>query len=281
MLAALRRRSSVELSMASIAFIVLFLLPAPLYFVAWVSFSGEQFLRIPPRSYSLRWYIEFLSSAKWMYALGVSVVLGLVVAVVTTATALFAALAAERMRAGSRAGLEILIMLPLLFPAAAMAIAMRAVNDQLGINATFIGVMIAHVVICGPFAYRPIAVNLRALDPATREAAMSLGASPIYTLWHVILPQLKPGLITSLWFSFIISFDEVNVTMFLVGINFTTLPVQTYAHLADSGDPIVAAISVFLIVVTLLLVLVLQRTVGLKMLVNSESRINELRRGKD
>jgi len=276
----LKRANSVDLSMATIAVIVLFLLPAPLYFVAWVSFSGEQFLRVPPRSYSLRWYAEFLGSSKWMYALGVSVVLGLVVAVVTTATALFAALAAERMRTASRGWFELLIMLPLLFPAAAMAIAMRAVNDQIGINATFIGVMIAHVVICGPFAYRPIAVNLRALDPATREAAMSLGASPLYTLRRVILPQLKPGLITSLWFSFIISFDEVNVTMFLVGINFTTLPVQTYAHLADSGDPIVAAISVFLILITLLLVIVLQRTVGLKMLVNSEARMDEIRKGK-
>ena len=272
--------NSIDRSMATIAVIVLFLLPAPLFFVAWVSFSGEQFLRIPPRDYSMRWYIEFLSSPKWMYSLAVSTILGLVVAVVTTATALFAALAAERMRSGTRGMLEFFIMLPLLFPAAAMAIALRAVNDQLDINATFIGVMIAHVVICGPFAYRPISVNLQALDPSTREAAMSLGASPLYALWRVILPQMKPGLITSLWFSFIISFDEVNVTMFLVGINFTTLPVQTYAHLADSGDPIVAAISVFLIVITLLLVILLQRTVGLRMLVNSESRVSEIQQGK-
>ncbi|WP_371038650.1 ABC transporter permease [Rhodosalinus sp. FB01] len=266
--------------MTTIALIVLCILPAPLIFVAWVSFSGEQFLRVPPGSYSVRWYAEFLSSPKWMFAFGTSILLGLVVAVITTATALFAALAAMRMRGSSRGWLELLIMLPLLFPAAAMAIAMRAVNDQLGINATFLGVMIAHVVLCGPFAYRPISANLRALDPATSEAAMSLGATPVYTLWRVILPQLKPGLITSLWFSFIISFDEVNITMFLVGINFTTLPVQTYAHLADSGDPIVAAISVFLILITLLLVLLLQRTVGLKVLVNSEDRMSELQRGK-
>lgn len=275
-----KRTNGVEMSMATIAVIVLFLLPAPLWFVAWVSFSGESFLRLPPREYSLRWYVEFLSSPRWMYALGVSVVLGLAVALVTTATALFAALAAERMRAATRGWFELLILLPLLFPAAAMAIAMRAVNTQLDINATFLGVMIAHVIICGPFAYRPIAVNLRAIDPGTREAAMSLGASPSYTLWRVILPQLKPGLITSLWFSFIISFDEVNVTMFLVGTQFTTLPVQTYARLADSGDPIVAAISVFLIVITVLLVVVLQRLVGLKMLVNSEDRVNELKGGK-
>ena len=274
-----KRSNAVDMSMATIAVVVLFLLPAPLWFVAWVSFSGESFLRLPPREYSLRWYVEFLSSAMWMYALGVSVVLGAVVALVTTATALFAALAAERMRSASRGWFELLILLPLLFPAAAMAIAMRAVNTQLDINATFLGVMIAHVIICGPFAYRPIAVNLRALDPGTREAAMSLGASPSYTLWKIILPQLKPGLITSLWFSFIISFDEVNVTMFLVGTQFTTLPVQTYARLADAGDPIVAAISVFLIVITVLLVVVLQRLVGLKMLVNSEARVNELKGG--
>ena len=277
-MASFPRMNSVDLSMAVIATVVLLILPAPLFFVAWASFSGEEFLRVPPRSYSLRWYSEFLASSKWMSSLGVSVVLGVAVAVLTTASALFAALAAERMRPVSRGWLELLIMLPLLFPAAAMAIAMRAVNDQIGINATFVGVMVAHVVICGPFAYRPIAVNLRALDPSTREAAMGLGASPAYTLWRVILPQLKPGLITSLWFSFIISFDEVNVTMFLVGIDFTTLPVQTYAHLSQSGDPIIAAVSVFLIVITVALVLALQRTVGLKILVNAEGSIGEMQK---
>lgn len=256
--------------------LVLLFLPAPLIFVVWVSFSGDNYLIVPPSEYSLRWYVEFIGSAKWLNSLGISTLLAVVVAVATTAISLFAALAVEKVNRASRATFELLVLLPLIFPHAAMAIALRAVNMDLQINATFIGVTIAHVILCGPFSYRPIAVNLRKLDPALREAAMSLGAGPVYTLRKVVLPHLRPGIVTSLWFSFIISFDEVNVTMFLVGTQFSTLPVQIYSHLADSADPVVASISTFLIFVTVALVILLQRTVGLQIFVDMEGRVDEL-----
>lgn len=259
-----------------VAVLVLIFLPAPLFFVVWVSFSGDNYLIVPPSEYSLRWYVEFIGSAKWIGALGISSAIAVIVAIATTVISLFAALAVEKSKPANRAMFEILVLLPLIFPHAAMAIALRAANSDLQINATFIGVMMAHIILCGPFSYRPIAVNLRKLDPALREAAMSLGAGPVYTLRRVVLPHLRPGIVTSLWFSFIISFDEVNVTLFLVGTQFSTLPVQIYSHLADSADPIVASISTFLIFVTIALVVILQRTVGLQIFVDMEGRVEEL-----
>jgi putative spermidine/putrescine transport system permease protein len=255
--------------------VVLALLPAPLLVVIWVSFSGDNYLIVPPSEYSLRWYAEFFSSAKWLQSLGISVALALVVAIATTAISLFAALAVEKVKPRARAAFEFLVLLPLIFPHAAMAIALRAANTDLKINATFIGLVIAHIILSVPFCYRPIAVNLRKLDPALREAAMSLGGGPAYTLRKVVLPLLRPGIVTSLWFSFIISFDEVNMTVFLVGTQFATLPVNIYAHLADSADPLIAAISTFLIFVTIALVVVLQRTVGLQVFVDMENRVSE------
>jgi putative spermidine/putrescine transport system permease protein len=82
---------------------------------------------------------------------------------------------------------------------------------------------------------------------------------------------LRPGIVSALLFTFIFSFDEVTVTLFLAGPNVTTLPLEIFSHLEQSADPVVAAISTLLIVFTLALVIVLQRTVGLEIFVHSES----------
>lgn len=101
---------------------------------------------------------------------------------------------------------------------------------------------------------------------------MSMGASNWYTFWHVTLPLVRPGIITALLFSFILSFDEVTVTMFLVGPFITTLPVEIYSFIQESGTPVVAAISTVLVVMTLLLVILLERLVGLEFFVEPDRK---------
>lgn len=242
---------------------ILLVIPVPLFFVVWLSFTSEAYLRLPPPEYSLKWFVAVLSSGTWMYALVVSLVLAVAVAILTTMIALFAAFATRDLSAGRKGLFNFLVLSPLIFPHAALSIVFFSVARDFGINASFWGALLAHAVICGPFAFRPIAANLGAIEQSQVEAASSLGAGPFLALWRVLLPQMKPGITTSLWFSFIISFDEVNVTMFLVGPNFTTLPVKTYAELAATGDPTIAAMSALLIVFTLIAVFILRWTVGL------------------
>lgn len=100
---------------------------------------------------------------------------------------------------------------------------------------------------------------------------MSLGANRWKTFFFVTIPLVRPGLITSLLFSFILSFDEVTTTMFLVGPFVTTLPVQIYSFIQESGTPVVAAISTSLVLLTLVLVLLLERLVGLQFFVDPDS----------
>ena len=100
--------------------------------------------------------------------------------------------------------------------------------------------------------------------------AMNLGASRSETFLRVTLPLMRPGLVSALLFTFILSFDEVTVTLFLVSPQITTLPIKIYHHVEQSADPVVAAISTFLVLGSLLLVVVLQRTVGLQLFLNSD-----------
>jgi putative spermidine/putrescine transport system permease protein len=100
---------------------------------------------------------------------------------------------------------------------------------------------------------------------------MNLGARPATILRSITLPLLAPGIVSALLFTFIISFDEITVTLFLTAPGITTLPLTIYSRLEQSADPVVAAVSTLLVLLTLALVLVLQRTVGLELFVDIEA----------
>jgi len=253
-----------------VAAALLIFLPAPLLIVIGASFSPGSILSFPPPGLSLRWYRTVLGEDDWIIAFATSAGIGVVAAVVTTLIALGAALALERAPPRIRSSAELLILAPLLFPHAALGIAFLSCLVTLRLNGSMLGVFISHLVLCAPFAYRPIALSLNQIDRSISEAAMILGASSRQAVTSVLIPMLRPGLSAALMFSFIISFDEVTVTMFLVGPEFTTLPVKIYSHLADSADPVVAAISTILIVMTSGIILILDRVVGLGIFVDIE-----------
>jgi putative spermidine/putrescine transport system permease protein len=95
------------------------------------------------------------------------------------------------------------------------------------------------------------------------EAAASLGAAPLTVFYRVTLPLMAPGILSAAALSFLVSFDEVVITLFMAGPRVTTLPVEMFRHLDSRSDPLIAAISVLLIFLTLGVVLVVHRTAGL------------------
>jgi putative spermidine/putrescine transport system permease protein len=120
-----------------------------------------------------------------------------------------------------------------------------------------------HVVLVLPFSIALLQASVEQLDKAQEDAAASLGASaPARFLW-VIMPGLAPGLVAAGIMSFLISFGEVTVTSFLTTARMTTLPVRIYAEASFSLEPTVHAVSAILIVVTVLLLMILNRLVRL------------------
>lgn len=251
--------------------LILVFLPLPLLIVAAVSISPGRFFSFPPTGFSLVWYRQFLASPEWMQALGISAAIAAFAAVVTTVAAVMAALALERAGPRARGLAETLILAPLIFPHAAIGVAIfgflaatAVLRDSYG------GIALAHVILCVPFAFRPVAAAFHRLDPALAEAATNLGATPATVLRRITLPMLTPGITTALLFSFIVSFDEITVTLFLAAPGVTTLPLTIYARLEQSADPVVAAVATLLVLMTLGLVLLLQRVVGLELFVSIE-----------
>jgi len=240
-------------------------LPLPIVIVAISSFTTTGYFTLPLDTLSWRWYLEFLTDAQWLHVLAVSAGLAMLVALLSTTAALLGALVLDRHRFVGRHLLELLIMLPLVFPNAALGVAFLGLLGLLGISGTYLGVALAHCIITLPFAYRPILNSLRKLDPAMEEASMSLGARPGQVLRTITLPMIRPGLISAFLFCFIVSFDEATITVFLIAPDVNTLPVRILTQIQESASPVIAAIATFLIALTFSIVLLLERTVGLEL----------------
>lgn len=246
-------------------------LPLPILVVVVSSFSGSGYLQFPPKALSWRWYSEFLGDREWMIALGASAALACCTSLIVTVFAFLAAWARTRWQVPHAALFDAVMMAPLLIPHAAIALSVWMVLTSLGWLGSYQGLLLAHAMLCLPFAYRPLLNSMRRLDRSMEEAALDLGATPLTAFLKVILPLLRPGIAAALLFSFIISFDEVSVTLFLVGPNVTTLPVRVFTEIQESGSPIVAAVSSFLVGVTILSFLLADRLVGTRLFIAGEA----------
>ena len=111
-----------------------------------------------------------------------------------------------------------------------------------------------------------VATSLFNFDRSMEEAARSLGAGRFTTFRRITLPMIKPGVITGCLFAFIISFDIFNISLLLKGIGTSTLPIQLFDYLRWDFDPTAAAVSSISIVLTLIVILLLDRFVGLRSL---------------
>lgn len=241
--------------------ICLFLL-APIVVVIVASFSDRPYLVFPPRGFSLRWYGQFFASHEFLDALTLSIQLGLLTTLISSVVGLLAALALVSLRFRGAELLRAVFASPLMVPGIVVGIAMLIYFNRIRLGNTFASLLLAHVALTLPYVIRIVSAGLQSFDQALEEAARGLGASRARALLDVTLPLIKGSLMAAAVFAFIISFDEVVVTLFLAGPRMTTLPVAIYTYIEYTSDPSIAAISTILVVLTVGAVLLIDRTVG-------------------
>lgn len=245
------------------AFVMFIFLLAPVILVVPISFSADNFMTFPPSGWSFKWYAEFFANSRMIGALGTSTLLALIVMVLSLLIALPASYAIVRMRVPGADSLLAFFTAPLLLPTIVLGLAILIVFAGNGLLGTFTGLTIAHLVIVLPYALRVLTTSLAGLPILVEEAASTLGASPLTVFRRITMPMMTPGIVATCALSFLVSFDEAVISLFLTGPRITTLPVAMYQHVETRADPLVAAISVLLILLTLVVVMIVDRTAGL------------------
>ncbi len=247
---------------ALIAALFVFLL-APVVLVIPMSFSADAFLVWPPSGFSLRWYAAMWRETKLMEAARNSVLLACLVCTATLVLAMPAALLLARGRFRGREALVALLTAPLLLPTIVLALALLILFVGYGLIGSWPGLLLAHLLVALPYGIRVLMTAVSTLPPAVEEAASSLGAAPLRVFRRITLPLMLPGVAATAAIVFLVSFDEVVISLFVVGPELTTLPVAMFRYVESRTDPLVAAVSALLVLLTLSIVMVLERAVGL------------------
>ena len=245
---------------------------APLVVVVAVSFTDKGYISMPFDGASLRWFRAILENEDIVDAFWLSVRLALVAATLGVALAVPAALAIARYRFPGRGALTGFFLSPMMIPAVVLGIAFLRFLSLLGLGGSFWALCATHVIIVVPYALRLALSSAVGLDRDAERAALSCGASRFTAFRRVVLPMIRTGVVGGWVLSFIQSFDELTMTISVATPGTTTLPVAMYNQIAQTIDPLVASVSTVLIAGTVVLMLVLDRMVGLDRVLIGETR---------
>jgi putative spermidine/putrescine transport system permease protein len=245
------------------AWVVVGFILLPLVVIVGGSFTERNFVEFPPTGFTLKWYAKLLSRADFIESFIISLELAAACTVVALVVGTAAAIGMHRHAFRGREIVQAFVMSPLVLPTIVTGVALLQYYYAIALDAPFWGLLMGHVIISVPYVVRSVTAGLTTLGPDVEEAAESLGAGFFRRLFRVTLPMLAPALLVSTIFVFIVSFDQVTVSIFLSGSDLMPLPIRIYTYIDYSIDPMVAAVSTLLILFACGISVVLQRTFGL------------------
>ncbi|WP_315776213.1 MULTISPECIES: ABC transporter permease [unclassified Bradyrhizobium] len=243
---------------------ILAFLLTPIAIVIVFALNPTPFIQFPPVGVSLRWFEKFFASRDFMHALLFSIEVAAMTTVAATVLGASAALAIAR---GNLPGSRLIVatmLSPLMLPAILTGLALFQSYVLLDVGRPLWGLVAGHTLVTIPYVVRTTLAVLHNFDVRLEEAAQNLGASPTRAFFEITLPLVKPGVLAGAIFAFIVSFDQFPVSLFLVAPGSETLPITLFNYLKFDLDGTIGAASVVSILLAFIVVIALDRTVGLR-----------------
>lgn len=250
----------------------------PLLVLAAISITSENYISLPLRGVSLRWYEDMLRHPNFLAAARNSLVLALEAAATAVAAGTLLAIAVTRYRFPGRGLIGLVASAPLFIPLVMSGLAIRIFFSAFAFDNPALRLYIAHVALTVPFVVRMVSASLSGFDWNQEAAARNLGASTLRAFIEITLPQIAQGVIAGGVFALIVSFDDVGMSIFLTGADYTTLPIELFAAASYELTPTVAAISVAMILFSALSVLLIERWFGVQKMFGGEVGSEDARR---
>lgn len=257
----------IGLFVAAIVLAVIFLL-APLGMAALMSFDSRTFLGpFPPPGLSLDWYGKFFSNEFYLEGLKTSLMLAVAAAAVSTVSGVAAAIVLDRYGFPGKDALLAFFLSPLMVPGVVIGFSLLLFFALLGVFDGFARLLGGHIIITLPYTIRTTLAGLVGINRSLTEAALSLGANERQAFWEITFPLGRTGMVAGAVFAFAFSMDDVAASIFLTDPKAVTLPVAMVSMMRSTFDLSIAAGAVMLVALTVLLILALDRMVGLNRLV--------------
>lgn len=242
---------------------VLFIL-LPLAVTMALSVSETRFVSFPPKGFTLDWYGAVLRDPEFRTSLAYSLCLAGGATLGALLLGIPAAFSLVRFPVPAGSAIRSVLLSPLIFPVLITGLALLQIFSSLGWGNVPVNLLIAHILVTSPYVVRTVTASLMLSDVTLEEAARTLGADRWRTFRRVTLPQIAPGVAAGSLFAFMVSFDNFPVSMWLADARNEPVPMLIYRRVSNLFDPSVAAMSTLLIGLAVLVVLIMERMVGLR-----------------
>jgi putative spermidine/putrescine transport system permease protein len=252
--------------MIALAYVVIY---APVVMVVVISVFSQEIVSFPPPALTWHWYVNAWAKPEFFRGFIASLEVALIAAAIGVPIGTAAALAIVRGNFPGRNAISTLLLAPLAVPGvvAGSGLYMLYVLAEdffdRDIKATTQGLVAAHILLAIPWTVRLVVASLQGLDRSAEEAAANLGASPFTVFYRITLPMMRPGIVAASMFSFIQSFENLDLSLLLVGPGRITLPVAMLNYLEFRIDPTLAAVATVQILLVGVLMAVTDRFVKL------------------
>ncbi len=232
----------------------------PILVVMPLSFNAQDFftftpemLRFDPEGYSLKHYRDFLTSTEWQQALRNSLLIAPLATLLSVGFGTLAAIGLSQPHVPFRRAIMAILISPMIVPLIISAAGMYFFYSRIGLQGTYMGVVLAHAALGIPFVIITVTATLVGFDRSLTRAAANMGADPVTTFFRVQMPLILPGVISGGLFAFITSFDEVVVVLFVGSANQQTLPWQMFTGLREQISPTILAVATILVGISIAL----------------------------
>ena len=232
---------------------IAFYLILPILIVFPMSFSSAEFLTFPPPGFSLKWFQRYFSDSAWLQPTYMSLQIAILTMLLSSVLGTLAANSLVRTRFWGKTAANNLILAPMIIPVIIISISLYGFFSKIGLLGSRAGLVLGHTMICVPFVVITVSASLKGFDESLEKAAMICGATRLKAFMKITFPMIRPGMISGALFAFIISFDEIVISMFLCGIETRTLPLKMWEGIRMEISPVISAVSTLLICLSVIL----------------------------
>ncbi len=245
--------------------LIFFFLIFPIIIIIPLSFNAQNFftftpemLALDPAGFSLKHYADFFSNADWQNALRNSFQIAPVATLISVTFGTLAAIGLSQSHVPFRGAIMAVLISPMIVPLIISAAGMYFFYSRIGLQGTYLGVVLAHAVLGIPFVIITVTATLVGFDKSLTRASANMGAGPVRTFFKIQMPLILPGVVSGALFAFITSFDEVVVVLFVGSAGQKTLPWQMFIGMREQISPTILAVATLMVAISIVLLTTLE-----------------------
>lgn len=235
----------------------------PLFIITVTAFGGESTITFPIHSFSLKWFVNVFKTASFLETFKTSLQIAFLATILALLVGVPAAYALARSQMKGNTLIKSFFLSPTIVPGIVLGFAIYRFIVIVLHFPVFYGLLLGHFLAVLPYIIRVVGSSLEQFDFAIEEVAWSLGCTKFSAFFKVVLPNITSGVMAAFMLAFINSLNNIPISMFLTGPGVSTFPTNLMNYIEYNYDPTVSAVSVLLMLGTILIMFLVEKTLGI------------------